>query len=70
MDAARRKGAQFYFLTIDKAKFRKPAVPGDTIEYHVNKIAHRRNMWWYRAEAKVGDTLIAEAEVGAVITEA
>jgi 3-hydroxyacyl-[acyl-carrier-protein] dehydratase len=59
-----------YFLTIDKAKFRKPAVPGDTIYYHVNKTAHRRNMWWYRAEAKVGDTLIAEAEVGAVITEA
>jgi 3-hydroxyacyl-[acyl-carrier-protein] dehydratase len=58
-----------YFLTIDKAKFRKPAVPGDTIEYHVNKIAHRRNMWWYRGEAKVGDALIAEAEVGAVITE-
>ena len=59
-----------YFLTIDKAKFRKPAVPGDTIEYHVNKIAHRRNMWWYRAEAKVGEALIAEAEVGAIITEA
>jgi 3-hydroxyacyl-[acyl-carrier-protein] dehydratase len=66
--AARR--AEMYFLTIDKAKFRKPAVPGDTIEYHVNKIAHRRNMWWYRAEAKVGDFLIAEAEVGAVISEA
>ncbi len=58
-----------YFLTIDKAKFRKPAVPGDTIEYHVNKLSHRRNMWWYRAEAKVGAALIAEAEVGAAITE-
>ncbi len=58
-----------YFLTIDKAKFRKPAVPGDTLAYHVDKIAHRRNMWWYRAEAKVGDVLIAEAEVGAAITE-
>ena len=58
-----------YFLTIDKAKFRKPAVPGDTIHYHVNKIAHRRNMWWYRAEAKVDDFLIAEAEVGAIISE-
>jgi len=59
-----------FFLTIDKAKFRKPAVPGDTVAYHVDKIAHRRNMWWYRAEAKVGDVMIAEAEVGAVITEA
>ena len=70
MDEATRQRSVFYFLTIDKAKFRKPAVPGDTIEYHVNKIAHRRNMWWYRAEARVDDVLIAEAEVGAVITEA
>ena len=69
MSSAIRR-TEMYFLTIDKAKFRKPAVPGDTIEYHVNKIAHRRNMWWYRAEAKVGEVLIAEAEVGAVITEA
>ena len=68
MDAGSRQDV--YFLTIDKAKFRKPAVPGDTIAYHVDKIAHRRNMWWYRAEAKVQDVLIAEAEVGAVITEA
>jgi 3-hydroxyacyl-[acyl-carrier-protein] dehydratase len=58
-----------YFLTIDKAKFRKPAVPGDTIHYHVNKIAHRRNIWWYHGEAKVGAALIAEADVGAVIAE-
>jgi 3-hydroxyacyl-[acyl-carrier-protein] dehydratase len=63
------KRRSMYFLTIDKAKFRKPAVPGDTLEYHVDKIAHRRNMWWYRAEAKVGDVLIAEAEVGAIISE-
>jgi 3-hydroxyacyl-[acyl-carrier-protein] dehydratase len=63
------KRRSMYFLTIDKAKFRKPAVPGDTLEYHVNKIAHRRNMWWYRAEAKVGDVMIAEAEVGAIISE-
>jgi 3-hydroxyacyl-[acyl-carrier-protein] dehydratase len=59
-----------YFLTIDKAKFRKPAIPGDTIEYHVDKIAHRRNMWWYRAKAMVKGVLIAEAEVGAVIAAA
>jgi 3-hydroxyacyl-[acyl-carrier-protein] dehydratase len=70
MNEAARAKSLFYFLTIDKAKFRKPAVPGDTIEYHVKKIARRRNMWWYRAEAKVDGNLIAEAEVGAVIAEA
>ena len=36
-----------FFLTINKAKFRKPVRPGDTLEYHVDKIAQRRNMWWY-----------------------
>jgi 3-hydroxyacyl-[acyl-carrier-protein] dehydratase len=65
----REQRRAMYFLTIDKAKFRQPAVPGDTIKYHVDKITRRRNMWWYRGEAKVGDVLIAEAEVGAIITE-
>jgi 3-hydroxyacyl-[acyl-carrier-protein] dehydratase len=59
----------FYFLTIDKAKFRKPALPGDTLEYHMDKIAHRRRMWWYRGEAKVGGVLVAEAVLGAYLTE-
>jgi 3-hydroxyacyl-[acyl-carrier-protein] dehydratase len=59
-----------YFLTIDKAKFRKPALPGDTIEYHVRKLSRRKNMWWFRAEAKVAGVLIAEAELGAMLTEA
>jgi 3-hydroxyacyl-[acyl-carrier-protein] dehydratase len=63
------RGRKVYFLTIDKAKFRKPAIPGDTIEYHVDKIANRRNMWWYRARALVKGALIAEAEVGAMIAE-
>jgi len=63
------RGRKVYFLTIDKAKFRKPAIPGDTIEYHVDKIAHRRNMWWYRAKALVNGVLIAEAEIGAMIAE-
>src|SRR5258707_11707409 len=32
---------QVYFLTIDQAKFRKPVVPGDTIEYHMTRVAQR-----------------------------
>ena len=56
-----------YFLTIDKAKFRKPVLPGDTIEYHVTKIARKKNMWWFRGEAKVAGRVVAEAEVGAMV---
>jgi 3-hydroxyacyl-[acyl-carrier-protein] dehydratase len=65
----REKQRTVLFLTIDKAKFRKPAMPGDTIEYHMEKVARRRNMFWYRGEAKIGDTLIAEAMLGAFLTE-
>ncbi len=59
-----------FFLTIDKAKFRKPVGPGDTIEYHMTKIAKRKTMWWFRGEAKVGGNVVAEAEVGAMIADA
>jgi 3-hydroxyacyl-[acyl-carrier-protein] dehydratase len=64
------KPQSVYFLTIDKAKFRKPVLPGDTIEYHMTKIANRKTMWWFRGEAKVGGELVAEAELGAMIVDA
>jgi 3-hydroxyacyl-[acyl-carrier-protein] dehydratase len=59
-----------YFLTIDKAKFRKQVRPGDTVEYHVTKKARKKMMWWYRGEARVGGEIVAEAEVGAMIVTA
>jgi 3-hydroxyacyl-[acyl-carrier-protein] dehydratase len=64
------KPSLVYFLTIDKAKFRKPVLPGDVLEYHMTRIQRRRNMWWYRGEAKVGGVIAAEAELGAMIAEA
>ena len=57
------KPSVVYFLTIGKAKFRKPVLPGDVLEYHMNRTARRKNMWWYRGEAKVGGELVAEAEL-------
>ncbi len=63
----REKPRTLFFLTIDKAKFRKPAGPGDVLEYHMSKTAHRRNMWWYRGEAKIGDAIVAEAVLGAYL---
>jgi 3-hydroxyacyl-[acyl-carrier-protein] dehydratase len=65
----REKPRTLFFLTIDKAKFRKPAGPGDILEYHMSKVARRRNMWWYRGEAKVGGALVAEAVLGAYLSE-
>ena len=58
-----------YFMTIDKAKFRKPVVPGDVLEYHVKKIKNRQNIWKFHAVAKVGETKVAEAEISAMIID-
>lgn len=56
-----------YFMTIDKCKFRKPVVPGDRLEYHVELIRRRRDMFWYQGTGIVDGAKVAEAEIGAVI---
>jgi 3-hydroxyacyl-[acyl-carrier-protein] dehydratase len=60
-------GSGVYFLTIDKARFRKPVRPGDTVEYHMTKTARRKKMWWYHGEARVAGQIVAEGELGAII---
>ncbi len=58
-----------FFLTIDNAKFRKPVVPGDTVEFHMTRTNRRKNMWWYHGEAKVNGVVVAEADLGAMISD-
>jgi 3-hydroxyacyl-[acyl-carrier-protein] dehydratase len=62
-----RRPKVVYFMTIDNAKFRRPVVPGDVVEYHMKKLRQRGNMWWYRGEAKVGGKVACEAEVSAML---
>ena len=57
-----------YLLTVDKCKFRRPARPGDTIEYHIKKLRRRMTMGWFEAKAIVDGVVIAEAEVGAMVS--
>lgn len=55
------------FTTIDKVKFRKPVQPGDTLRFHLSKITRKRNIWFYRGEARVDGVLVAEAEISAMV---
>jgi hypothetical protein len=68
--AAERATSLGVFPDDRQCQFRKPAVPGDTLEYRADKIMRRRNMCWYRTEVEVGGASIVEAEVGAMITDA
>ena len=56
-------------MTIDNAKFRKPVLPGDTIEYRLRKVHNRANVWKFSAEAWVKNTKVAEAVISALISE-
>jgi 3-hydroxyacyl-[acyl-carrier-protein] dehydratase len=56
-----------YFLTIEKARFRKPVVPGDLLRMPVKKIAQRGPVWKFSGQAFVGEDLCAEAEFSAMI---
>ena len=63
------EGRLVYFLSVDAARFRKPVVPGDTLHIHVEKQYKRGNVWKFKAEARVGDTLMADATYAAMIME-
>lgn len=58
-----------YFMSIDKAKFRRPVFPGDSVHFHVRKIRNRGPVWRFQGEAKVTGTLVAEAEISAMIVD-
>ena len=49
-------------MSIDKAKFRRPVLPGHTVHYHVRKIRNRGPVWRFQCEAKVDGTLVAEGK--------
>ena len=57
-----------YFMTIEKARFRKPAGPGDLLRMPVKLVRSRGPVWKFAGEAFVGDTLVAEAEFSAMIS--
>lgn len=62
-------GKAVYFMSIDRAKFRKPVMPGDVVEHRMKKLKNRNNIWKYWGESYVGDVKVAEAEVTAMIAE-
>ena len=58
-----------FFMGIDKARFRKPVVPGDVLRIPVKALQHRGPVWKFEGKAYVGDALCAEAEFSAMIRD-
>jgi 3-hydroxyacyl-[acyl-carrier-protein] dehydratase len=58
-----------YFMSVDRARFRRIVTPGDQLELHVTVQRGRGKIWRFVAEAKVAGALCAEAEYMAMIVE-
>jgi len=58
-----------YFMSIDRAKFRNPVRPGDRLDYKIEIIKLRRNLIVLDGKAYVGDTLVSEAELKAMVVD-
>lgn len=59
----------FLFGGVDKARFRKPVVPGDQLIMECTVLQKRANTVKVRGEAKVDGQVVAEAEMLSVMTE-
>src|SRR6476646_4745562 len=54
-------GKLVYFMSIDGVRFRRPVVPGDRLELHVEKIQSRANVWRFSGKGIVEGKVAAEA---------
>lgn len=63
------KDKVIYFMSIDKAKFRKPVLPGDQVRFEMDLLKLRMNISHFKGRAIVEDAVVAEAEMKAMTVE-
>ena len=57
------------FMGIDKARFRRPVIPGDQLRLEVEVLHMRRNVCKVSGKAYVGEELAAEANIMATLVD-
>jgi 3-hydroxyacyl-[acyl-carrier-protein] dehydratase len=57
------ENTKFYFVGIDKARFRKPVVPGDQLILTARLERQMRGIWKFSTVAYVGDDEVTSAEM-------
>ncbi len=63
------EGKTIYFMSIEKAKFRKPVVPGDQLRLDIKVLQTRNNVWKFSGAAFVGDKVVSEVDFTAMLIE-
>ena len=63
-------GKSVLFMSISKAKFRKPVLPNYQIKFYVQLMNNIKNVYKFLGKAYYNDQLVSEAEFSAMITSA
>ena len=53
----------YYYAGIDNARFKRPVEPGDQLMIEVSILASKRGIWKFGCTARVGEALVAEADI-------
>jgi len=53
----------YYYAGIDKARFKRPVMPGDQLEIEVVILGSKRGVWKFGCTVRVGEAVAAEAEI-------
>ena len=56
-----------YLMALDKVRFRRPVVPGDQLILDITVIKGKKKYFKMAGKAMVGDTLVAEGELMAMV---
>ncbi len=56
-------GMIYYLVGIDKAKFKRPVVPGDQLMLEAKFLKSKRNIWAFECRAEVDGEFVASAEI-------
>ena len=67
--SSEKKYKSVYFMSIERAKFRKPVVPGDQLRLEVELVKQRNAVLKFSGIARVDDKVVAEAEFTALMTD-
>lgn len=63
------EGKIVLFMGVDKARFRKPVIPGDQLLIKVRTAQRRPPVWRFEGEATVNGKLVAEATFAAMLAQ-
>ncbi len=53
----------YYFVGVDKARFKRPVEPGDQLQLSVKFIKEKRGIWKFEGAATVDDEIVCSADL-------